>query len=119
MATTTEIEPMYPALATPPAPARPRVLFVATYLASGAMAMAYAAIIGAYLGERAAAGRPWLPDTVVIPLSPPNIAAVTLLLSSVALHWALYSIRNDDRANSYVALGLTLLMGLSYVISAV
>ena len=119
MATTTEIEPMYPSLAAPPTPARPRVLFVATYLASGAMAMLYAAIIGSYLAERASAGRPWLPETVIIPLSPPNIAAVTLLLSAVALHWALYSIRNDDRTNSYVALGLTLLFGLAYVNSAV
>jgi cytochrome c oxidase subunit I+III len=115
---TTEIEPMYPALAAPPAPQRPRVLYVATLLAAGAMAMAYAGIIGAYLASRAAAGGSWFPENVVIPLSPPNIAAVTLLMSCIAVHWAKYSIRNDDRPNAYVALGLTLLLGLAFINSA-
>jgi heme/copper-type cytochrome/quinol oxidase subunit 3 len=119
MSTATEIEPMYPALAAPPAPARPRVLFVGTYLATAAMVMAYAGLIGAYVAARSSQGRPWFPDTVTIPLSPPNIAAVTLLMSAVAIHWALSAIKHDDRPNSYVALGLTLLLGLAYVNSAV
>ena len=116
---TTELEPVYPSLAPPPAPQRPRVLFVATYLASGAMAMAYAGIIGAYLASRAAADGAWFPEAVVIPLSPPNIAAVTLIMSCIAVHWARYSIKNDDRPNAYVALGLTLLLGLAFINSAV
>jgi heme/copper-type cytochrome/quinol oxidase subunit 3 len=116
---TTEIEPVYPSLAPPPAPQRPRVLFVGTYLAVGAVAMAYAGLIGAYLASRAASDGAWFPDTVTIPLSPPNMAAVTLLMSCVALHWARYSIKNDDRPNAYVALGLTLLLGLAFINSAV
>jgi cytochrome c oxidase subunit 3 len=47
------------------------------------------------------------------------MAAVTLLMSSVALHWARVSLKNDDRSNAYVALGLTLLLGLAFVNSAV
>jgi heme/copper-type cytochrome/quinol oxidase subunit 3 len=81
--------------------------------------MAYAGIIGAYLAARAQAGGAWFPETVVIPLSPPNIAAVTLLLSSVAVHWARAAIKADDRPNAYVALGLTLLFGLAFINSAV
>ena len=119
MATATEIEPVYPALAPPPAPQRPRVLFVASYLAAGALAMAYAGLIGSYLASRADAGGEWFPETVTIPLSPPNMAAVTLLMSSVAVHWARSAIRNDDRQNAYVALGLTLLLGLAFINSAV
>lgn len=114
-----EPAPIYPSLATPPPLQRPRVLFVATLLASAAIALAYAGIIGAYLAERAAAAGTWFPDTVTIPLSPPNIAAVTLILSVVSIHWAHYSIRNDDRSNAYVALGLTLLFGLAFVNSAI
>jgi cytochrome c oxidase subunit 3 len=83
------------------------------------MAMVYAGIIGAYVAQRSGASGAWFPDTVTIPLSPPNIAAVTLLLSVVAIHWAHYSIRNDDRPNGYVALGLTLLFGLAYINSAI
>lgn len=118
-ATTTEIEPIYPSLAPPPPPQRPRVLFVATTLAAGAMAMAYAGIIGAYLASRAGASGAWFPENVTIPLSPPNMAAVTLLMSVVTVHWAQYSIKHDDRPNAYVALGLTLLLGLAFINSAV
>jgi heme/copper-type cytochrome/quinol oxidase subunit 3 len=119
MATATETEPMYPALAPPPDRARPRVLFVGTLLGSASMVMAYAGIIGVYVALRAGAEGSWLPETVTIPLSPPNMAAVTLLMSVVTIHWAHYAIRNDDRPNAYVALGLTLILGLAFVNSAI
>lgn len=115
----TGTEPIYPALAAPPPPAPPRVLLVGTVLASTALVMVFAALIGAYTSLRAASEGAWLPDGVTIPLSPPDMAAVTLLISMVAIHWALYAIRNDDRSNTYVALGLTMVMGLAYVNSAV
>lgn len=31
------------------------------------------------------------------------------------MHWAVYSINNDDRTNTYVALGATLLLGAAFV----
>ena len=119
MATTTELEPVYPSLAPPPPPARPRVLLVGTVLASAAVVMAYAGLIGTYLTLRAGANGAWLPETVTIPLPPPNMAAVTLLMSVVTIHWALAAIKNDDRTNSYVALGLTLMFGLAFINSAI
>lgn len=118
-APTTELEPIYPALAPPPPPARPRVLLVGTLLATAGMVMAFAGLIGAYVAQRALTEGPWLPDNVVIPLSPPNAAAATLVLSVFMIHWAQYSIRNDDRPNAYVALGITLALGLAYVNAAV
>lgn len=119
MATTTETTPMYPALAAPPTPARPRVLLVGTLLAAAGLVMAFAGLIGAYVAVRAGTEAPWLPEGVTIPLAPPNMAAVTLLLSVVAVHWAVYAIRNDDRPNTYVALGLTMVLGLAYINSAI
>ncbi len=112
-ATTTEH--VYPSLAPAPPPARPRVLFVGTLLASAAAAMAFAGLIGTYLNLRAASP---LPENVTIPLTAPNSAMVTLVMSVVVVHWARYAIANDDRPNTYVALGLTMLLGLAYVNSA-
>lgn len=108
----------YPALAPPPAPARPRVLLVGTVLASAAVAMAFAALIGTYLSLRATSDG-WLPDNVTIPLSPGTMALVTLAMSIVTVHWAAYSIGNDDRPNTYVALGITMVFGLAYINSAI
>lgn len=115
----TATEPTYPALAPPPPPARPRVLLVGTVLASAALVMVFAALIGAYVQLRAAAEGGWLPDGVTIPLTPPDMAAVTLVMSLVTIHWAHYAIRNDDRPNTHVALGLSLVLGLAYINSAV
>ena len=84
MATATEIEPMYPSLAARPVPARPRVLLVGTLLGSAALVMAYAALIGTYLTLRAGADGPWLPENVVIPLTAPNMAAVTLVRAAMS-----------------------------------
>jgi heme/copper-type cytochrome/quinol oxidase subunit 3 len=106
------------ALAPPPAPPRPRVLLVGTALVSAAAFMLFAGLIGVYLAVRAAtlaAGDPWLPETTVIPLLPGNVGMVTLLLSVVTMQWAVYAIGNDDRPNTYVALGLTLLLGLAFI----
>jgi cytochrome c oxidase subunit III len=115
----TALEPTYPALAPPPAPARPKVLLVATVLSSAALVMVFAGLLGAYVQLRAAADGPWLPENVTIPLTPPDMAAVTLLMSVVTIHWARYAIRNDDRSNTYVALGLSLVLGLAYINSAI
>jgi heme/copper-type cytochrome/quinol oxidase subunit 3 len=112
-------EPVYPALAPTPPPARPRVLLVGALLGTAAMVLAYAGLIGTYLTIRASTPGPWLPETVTIPLSPPNMAAVTLLMSVVTIHWAHWSIKEDDRPNGYVALALTLVFGLAFVNSAV
>jgi heme/copper-type cytochrome/quinol oxidase subunit 3 len=89
---------------------------VGTLFASGAAVMLFAGLIGTYLSVTAESG---LPENVTIPLTPPNMAAVTLLMSVVTVHWAFYAIGNDDRVNTYVALGLTLVFGLAYINVAV
>jgi heme/copper-type cytochrome/quinol oxidase subunit 3 len=106
-----------PALASPPMQ-RPRMLVVGAAFAAVAAAMVVVGMVGVYLVERSAvvsAGGTWLPDGVVLPLTQPNVMLFGLIMSSVAIQWAVSAVRNDDRVNSYLALGLTLLFGFGYI----
>jgi heme/copper-type cytochrome/quinol oxidase subunit 3 len=99
-------------------PARPRLLLIGTALASAAVFVGYASIIGFYLSQRAAVragGDAWLPDGVKIPLTQPNFMLLTLSFSAVSMLWALSSVRHDDRANAFLAFGLTLVFGFAQV----
>jgi heme/copper-type cytochrome/quinol oxidase subunit 3 len=111
-----------PALAPRPAPPRPRVVLVGTAFAAAAVSMGLLALIGVYLAQRAdvlaGGGQTWLPEGSVIPLTVPNMAAVTLIMSAVTVQWAVYSIGNNDRINANIALGLTLVFGFAYLNSA-
>ncbi len=107
-----------PALALPAPPPRPRVLLVGTVVASAAVVMAFAGMVALYLAVRAetiAETGTWLPEGVSIPLLPGNMGLVTLVMSAFTMHWALYSIGNDDRRNTYLALGLTLVLGVAFL----
>lgn len=109
------------ALALPPAPApaRPRLLMTATALAIVGCGALFAGLFGIYLAYRAAAGgttAAWLPEGVVIPLTPGNVGALTLVMSSVVVQWGVYAIGNRDRINAYLAMGLTLVMGAAFIV---
>lgn len=107
-----------PSLA-PPAPLhRPRVLLVGTTFATAAVVMAFAGMLGFYLLERAAvvsAGNDWLPEGAVIPLTQPNVMMMGLVMSVVTMQWVVQAVRNDDRPNTYLALALTLILGIAYI----
>jgi cytochrome c oxidase subunit 3 len=112
------------ATASHPAPAvrpqRPRVLMVGTMFTVAAIAMVFAGLIGIYLAMRAgvvATGDTWLPKGVTIPLAQPNVNMFNLLLGAVTAQWAVYAIARDDRVNAYLALGLTLVFGLMFLIT--
>jgi heme/copper-type cytochrome/quinol oxidase subunit 3 len=97
-----------------PAPARPRVLLVATVLASAAVLMGFAGLVAVYLQQRAdaiAADGTWLPDGVTIPLTPGNLSLVGFGLSLVFMHWAVDALGNDDRRHTWVAFGAVLVVG--------
>lgn len=97
---------------------RPRLLVIGTVLASVAVSMLMAGLLGIYLETRAdviADGERWLPPGVVIPLTQPNMMVFTLVLSMMSVIWAVSSIRRDDRANTHIALGLCLLFGFAYI----
>lgn len=108
------------ALALPPAapPARPRVLLVGTALAAAAAGMAFAGMLGVYLSQRAAVlsqGGTWLPDGTNLPLTPSNIAMVTMLLSGITMWWAVDAVGRNDRQSAYLALGLTIFFGAAVI----
>lgn len=93
---------------------RRRELLIGTALATSGVVMLLLTLVGAYVGARNAAGADWLAANA-IPLTQPNMQMFGLALSVVTMQWAVYSINNDDRTNTYVALGATLLLGAAFV----
>ncbi len=103
----------------PPPLERPRVLLIGTAFAIAGIAMMFAGLIGIYLAKRAnnlATVGSWLPTDLIIPLTQPNMALATLVISVVTMQWAVVSIKNDDRTNTYLALGTTLLLAFAYIV---
>jgi heme/copper-type cytochrome/quinol oxidase subunit 3 len=39
----------------------------------------------------------------------------TMVMAAVTMQWAVYAISRDDRLHAYLALGITLLLGLAFV----
>jgi heme/copper-type cytochrome/quinol oxidase subunit 3 len=103
----------------PPAPpARPRVLLIGTGFTLAGIVLAFAGLIGLYVGRRAAAleaNTPWLPKGVSIDPTAANVAMVGLVISAFVVQWAVYSIAEDDRPRAYLALGLAILLGAAYI----
>jgi heme/copper-type cytochrome/quinol oxidase subunit 3 len=102
-----------------PTPARPRVLLVATALATAATLMFFAGLIGAYLHERSAViagGERWLPEGVDIPLTPANMSLIGFALSCVTMQWAVDAIGREDRRHTWLAFGATLVVGAFHMV---
>ncbi len=98
--------------------ARPRLQVVGTALASAAAFMGFLGMIGLYIAYRQdvrATGATWLPDGVVIPLTQPNMMLATWSLSGVVVIWALFAMKNDDRANTFIAIGFVMVLGFAYI----
>ncbi len=103
--------------APPPNPIRPRSLVVAAALLAAGSALAILTLVGIYLAARhgaLAANSDWIPAGG-LPLTGPNVALFTLLLSVPTMAWAQHAIANDDRQNLFVALGLVLLLGVAFI----
>jgi heme/copper-type cytochrome/quinol oxidase subunit 3 len=101
-----------------PAPPRPRVLLVGTAFAAGGAAAGLCALVAFYTQMRAqsiGAGKTWLPDDTVMPLTPGNMGLVSLLMSTVTVAWAVYALRNHDRLHAYLAIAITLVFGVAFI----
>ena len=99
---------------------RQRTLLVGTVFGTAASLMYFAALLGVYLRERADAlsgGGEWIPSGANIQLTQPTVAAWTMLMSVVTMQWAVYSIARDDRPHAIMATALTVLFGLSVVVT--
>ncbi len=120
MTTTTDISPYEPVPhdAPAPEPARPQLLLIGTCLACAAVLVGYYGLLGHYVSVRAdvlQAGEVWIPQGVIIPLTQPNFMMLTMLMSILSMLWAIASVRNDDRANAYIAFVLTLVFGFAQI----
>ncbi|UDY34077.1 cytochrome c oxidase subunit 3 [Dermatobacter hominis] len=101
------------ALPAPQQPRRRELLFGTAFATAGVVAV-MATLIGYYLAARNAGGADWFAANN-IPLTQPNMQALTLAMSVITMQWAVYSIARDDRGHTYLALGVTLLLGAAFV----
>ena len=112
-----------PLAAAPPALARrPRVLFIGAAFGAAASALVVLTTLAVYLQVRADfldSGATTLPDDTLLPLTPGGMGMLTLAMSVVSVMWAVWSLRRNDRPHAYLALGLTLLLGVAFVNSTV
>lgn len=98
--------------------ARPRLLVIGSAFASAAVFMGFLGMLGLYIGYRQdviSTGETWLPSGVVIPLTQPNMMLATWSLSVVTLVWGLFAMKNNDRANTYIAIGFIMVLGFAYI----
>jgi heme/copper-type cytochrome/quinol oxidase subunit 3 len=75
-------------------------------------------MLAAYLqirGERLADGVTALPDGVVLPLTPGGMGMTTLAMSVITVAWLVHSLRTDDRIHAYLALGVSILLGIAFI----
>ena len=96
---------------------RPRTVVVGALLATGAVFMAFAALVAVYVQQRQAAraaGQEWFPEGSV-ELGPAGMMMMTLMLSMVTVQWAVQAARTEDRPHGFIALGVTLLFGAAVV----
>ncbi|MEQ1785522.1 MAG: cytochrome c oxidase subunit 3 [Acidimicrobiales bacterium] len=108
--------------APPPAPRRPRVLYTGAAFGSAAAALVVLSMLAVYLqlrGDFLASGATALPDDAILPLTPGGMGMLTLSMSVISVAWAVWALRRDDRPHAYLALGLTLLLGVAFINSTV
>ena len=106
----------------PPEPIdRPRVTLVGTTMVAAACGMFFTGLIATYLRLRAQTIEEtgaWFTD-VNVQLPSPSIVMLTLGMSMVTAQWALWAITHKDRRNGYVALALTIFLGVASVNSII
>ena len=108
-----------PLVAAPaPEPRRPRVLLIGAAFGAVASALVILTMLAAYLqirGERVADGVTALPDGVVLPLTPGSMGMTTLAMSAITVAWLVHALRTDDRIHAYLALGVSILLGIAFI----
>ena len=107
-----------PGVAPVVAERHPNLMMVGTFLAIAAGTMLIGSLLAGWLAARdvaLTAGSPWLREGVTIPNMAVAVTYLTLLMSSFTAQWAVYAARIEDRKNLYVALGITLLLGLAFL----
>ena len=119
MAAVTTDRPALSGPVPPPVESRPRVMLVGTAFAAVASVMVFVGLLAVYLATRIQVisdGSKWIPEGMMVPLTQPNMMMLTMVLSVFTVQWAVVSIKNDDRMNAYLALGVSLLLAVSFIV---
>ena len=104
-------------------PVRNRTLLVGTAFGAMSSIMVFVGLFAVYitvrqnnefLVENRLGGTLWFPEGAV-QITPGTMMLFTTWGGGLFMAWAVQAIRNDDRRNAYVALGLTLLMGAAVI----
>jgi len=104
-------------------PLRNRTLLVGTAFAAAAVVMMFAGLFAIYaslrqnnefLVENGLGGTLWFPD-LAVQIAPGTMMLFTSWISAFTVSWAAQAIKNDDRKNAYLALGLTIVMGAAII----
>ncbi len=104
----------------PEAPrARPRMVLLGTGFTIAGFAALFVGLFAVYFTMRSsyiAAGDEWIPGGAgTIPLTPASMMFITLAMSSITMHWAIWAIGHDDRLNTWLGLGLTAMLAAAFL----
>jgi cytochrome c oxidase subunit 3 len=94
-----------------------RVLGMFLFIASEVML--FGAFFTAYFFVRVVAGSPWPEPPFHLPVFVAGVNTAILVTSSFTIHWALQSIKRDNRAGLQAGLVLTLALGLVFLLTQV
>ncbi len=94
-----------------------RVLGMFLFIASEAML--FGSFFAAYFFVRVVNGYPWPPEGDHLPVLVAGVNTAILVTSSFTMHWALQSIKRGNRAGLQAGLVLTLLMGLTFLLTQI
>jgi cytochrome c oxidase subunit III len=80
-------------------------------------AMLFGAFFASYFFLRvvAAEGQPWPPDGFEIPVAVAGVNTAILVSSSFTVHWALESVRRENRRGLILGLAATFLLGATFL----
>jgi cytochrome c oxidase subunit 3 len=93
-----------------------RLLGIYFFIASEVML--FGSFFSAYFFARvvAGAGEPWPPEGLELPVYLALLNTVILVTSSFTMHWALQSIKRNNRTGLVAGLTLTFLLGLTFLL---
>ena len=95
----------------------PRVLGMFLFIASEVMV--FGSFFTAYFFVRVVAGSPWPEPPFHLPVFVAGVNTAILVTSSFTIHWALQSIKKDNRAGLQAGLVLTIALGLVFLLAGI
>ena len=102
-----------PAEVTPAVLPKRRQTVAGAAFAAASSAMLVVLLLGNYLEIRSASEKFFV--GVSMPLAQPNVMFWGLGLSVLSIQWAVWAIARDERSQAYWAIGITALLGLSFL----